>query len=164
MVVSVYHLIFARFPVQFSLSTIYNHVKQIGSLVSQDSRAKQVEQHIDKLLIESGARCVLFCEINGTVITKVGNTEGLPLDDITSLLGGSIATILQVGVKIDGEGDVSNLAYREGKQKDLYAINVGRTYLLILMIDRAEFSNKLGAVWYYARRTAIELRNSLGEV
>jgi CheY-like chemotaxis protein len=142
----------------------YNRVKQTGSLIMPDSRTQQVDQHLEKLLVESGARCVLFCEINGTVITKVGNTEGLPVDDITSLLGGSIATILQVGVKIDGEGDVSNLAYREGKQKDLYALNIGRTYLLILMVDRAEFSNKLGAVWYYARRTAIELRNSLGEV
>ena len=55
-------------------------------------------------------------------------------------------------------------ALREfGKQKDLYALNIGRLYLLILVIDRAEFSNKLGAVWYYARRTAIDLRNILGD-
>jgi CheY-like chemotaxis protein len=128
-----------------------------------DSRAKQINKCIEKLLSESGARCVFLCEINGKVITRVGNIDGLPIDEVTSLLGGSIATILQVGVRIDGEADVSNLVYREGKQKDLYTLNVGKLYLLILVIDRAEFSNKLGAIWYYARRAAIDLRNILGD-
>ncbi len=137
---------------------------QDSSVAMLDSRTVQVDHKIEKLLAESGARCVLFCEINGKVITSVGNTEGLPVDDITSLLGGSIATISQVGTRIDGEGEASSLAYREGRQNDLYALNIGKTYLLVLMVDRAEYSNKLGAIWYYARRTAIELRSLISEI
>jgi two-component system response regulator (stage 0 sporulation protein F) len=134
-----------------------------GGSVVPESRARQITRPIEKLLAESGARCVMLCEINGKIIAQLGHTEELPFEEITALLGGSIATIMQVGVKIDGAAEVSNLAYREGKQKDLYAMNVGRLHFLILVVDRAEYSNKLGAVWYYARRIAVELSKILGE-
>jgi hypothetical protein len=50
-----------------------------------------------------------------------------------------------------------NLAYREGKQQDLYAVNVG-SFLLIIVIDRGPFSTRLGSVWYHAQKAAEGLR------
>jgi hypothetical protein len=55
------------------------------------------------------------------------------------------------------------LIYREGKKQDLYALNVARELLLVLLVDRKEFGNRLGTVWFYVRRAALEVRKTLGE-
>ena len=46
-----------------------------GGSIFPDSRARQINKCVEKLLAESGARCVLLCEINGKAIIQVGNRE-----------------------------------------------------------------------------------------
>jgi two-component system response regulator (stage 0 sporulation protein F) len=135
-----------------------------ASVGGTEVRNRQIVRLLEKLLAESGARCVLLCSINGSTLHQVGHIEGLPFEEITSLLGSSVASLMQAGAKIDDQVEIANLAYREGKQKDIYALNAGSKHLMVLVVDRAEYSNKLGAVWYFSRRTAQELRKILGEV
>ena len=68
-----------------------------------------------------------------------------------------MTTLDEAGKAVDPSTDGVNLAYREGKREDLYAVNVG-AFLLILVIDRGPFASKLGSVWYSAQKAAAELR------
>ncbi|HEX9012242.1 MAG TPA: hypothetical protein VF813_01955 [Anaerolineaceae bacterium] len=116
----------------------------------------QVNALLDQLQADTSARCILLCDPAGRVIHMVGDTAGLAVDSITSLLSGGIATLLEAGKNLDEQG-VINLAYREGQQSDLYAVNIQDDWILIVVIDRGPVSQRLGTVWFYARRAVGEL-------
>ncbi len=105
-----------------------------------------------------GARCIMLSDPVGRVLLSTGTIEGISSDTITSLLGGGLATLLEAGKELDQEV-ILNLSYREGQKTDLYALNIGKLLILIIIIDKGRFYNKLGTVWYYARQTALSLES-----
>jgi len=111
---------------------------------------------LQNLISDTHARCIVLSDGQGRILQEVGTTQGMPIDAITALLGGGIATLLEAGRSVDDEA-VINLTYREGRSSDLYAINVGDQFTLILVIDRGPSYNRLGAVWFYARQAALNL-------
>jgi hypothetical protein len=119
---------------------------------------KQVNSRLDSLLADTSARCILLCDPAGRIINQVGDTRGLSIDAITSLLSGGMATLLEAGKNLD-EAGVINLLYREGKQADLYGINIHDDWILIIVIDRGTMFQRLGTVWFYARKAAVDLNN-----
>jgi CheY-like chemotaxis protein/predicted regulator of Ras-like GTPase activity (Roadblock/LC7/MglB family) len=129
--------------------------------------ANTVYRNIDTLLkqvrSEVSARAIFLTDIGGNIICKNGHTDDHPIESITSLLGGGIATLVEAGRQVDGECNTIHLAYREGKQEDIYALNVGQNHLLILLVSRGPYSSRLGSVWYHARSAAINLQDILGK-
>jgi len=111
---------------------------------------------LQDLIADTHARCIVLSDSQGRILQEVGTTQGIPIDAITALLGGGIATLLEAGRSVDDEA-VINLTYREGKSSDLYAINIGDQFTLILVIDRGPSYNRLGTVWFYARQVALNL-------
>jgi FixJ family two-component response regulator len=121
-----------------------------------DALYARVNTRMDQLLADTTARCILLCDPSGRTIHVVGDTRDLAIDSITSLLSGGIATLLEAGKNLDEQG-VINLAYREGKQSDLYAINIHDDWILIIVIDRGQMYQRLGTVWFYARKATVDL-------
>jgi len=118
--------------------------------------------HILELLQkDTGARCVLLTDGEGTIIAHTGYFESLAVSRLSFLLSGSIASLAEAGSAIDHTTSAINLAYREGKSEELYAINLGSKFLLIILIDRGPFSSRLGLVWYHARLAATSLLERL---
>jgi DNA-binding NarL/FixJ family response regulator len=128
-----------------------------GILVLSDKDYREVTQMLYTLQGNVAARCILLADSEGRCLARTGNIEDLDLSQIASLLGGSMNTLDEAGKAVDPGEDGVNLAYREGKHEDLYAVNVG-SFLLILVIDRGPFSSKMGSVWYSAQKAAGELR------
>jgi CheY-like chemotaxis protein len=138
-------------------------ISQPGILILSDVRFRQLYKIIEQLRAETGAGCVFFNDIEGKVLAKSGTMDENLGNSVVTLLVDSMGTLLQAGTQIDGEDDVINLIYREGKRQDLYAINIAKDLFLILLVDRSEFGNRLGTVWFYIRRAVIELRKILGQ-
>jgi CheY-like chemotaxis protein len=118
---------------------------------------EEIQDYLEILLGETSARCILLCDNVGRVIQQTGNLGGLAIDAVTSLISGGIATLLEAGKNLEDEA-VINLAYREGKHSDLYAINISEDWILIIIIDRGQMFQRLGSVWYFARKAAFELQ------
>jgi CheY-like chemotaxis protein/predicted regulator of Ras-like GTPase activity (Roadblock/LC7/MglB family) len=125
------------------------------SLGEDDYRKLNLILH--QLENDVSARCVFLTDGEGRTITRSGLYEKLPISRIASLLSGSIATLAEAGRTIGDNDTVINLAYCEGKSDNLYAINIGSQFLLILIIDRGPSSSRLGLVWYYAHNAATAL-------
>ena len=123
--------------------------------LSKDQFARCNEALI-RLRNNISARCIMVSDPVGRVLISTGSLEGISSDTITSLLGGGLATLLEAGRELDKEA-ILNLSYREGKNTDLYALNIGEVLILIIIIDKGRFYSKLGTVWYYARQTALSL-------
>ena len=138
-------------------------ISRPGILILSDLRFRQLNRVIEQLRAETGASCVFLSEIEGKILARAGVLEQTLGDSVVSLLGESMASLLKAGYQLDGEGETINLIYREGKKQDLYALNVARELLLVLLVDRKEFGNRLGTVWFYVRRAALEVRKTLGE-
>jgi two-component system response regulator (stage 0 sporulation protein F) len=128
-----------------------------GILVLSDTDYREVDRVLCRLQGDVAARCILLADSEGRCLARAGNVEDLDLTQIAALLGGSMTTLDEAGKAVDPNTEGVNLAYREGKREDLYAVNVG-SFLLILVIDRGPFSSKLGSVWYSAQKAAAELR------
>lgn len=124
---------------------------------------QQVSRMIEQLRSDVGARCVFLADTQGQTIARRGHTDKLPAGEMASLLGAGIATLGEAGRALDDDDDAINLAYRESKNSYLYALNIGRRLLLILVIDRGSYSSRLGTVWYHARQTALALRQVVSE-
>jgi CheY-like chemotaxis protein len=137
-------------------------VSRPGILVLSDDRYRQVNRMLGQLLADVSARCIFLTDAEGRTIVQTGSTEKVPVGEMASLLGGSIVTLIEAGRILDNDSDAINLAYREGKNEFVYAINVGQQLLLILIVDRTTYSSRLGSVWYYAQRAALDLRQITG--
>lgn len=139
-------------------------IKRSELLVLSDEQYRQINQSLEQLRSDVGARCVFLTNAEGRTIARTGDTEQLPVEQIASLLGGGIATLVEVGRSLDGDSDAINLAYREGKNEYLYALNVGNQMLMIIVINRTPYSSRLGSAWYYAQQTALSLRQKLSKL
>lgn len=136
-------------------------LNQSGLLVLSEDDYRKLNKVLNQLQLDVGARCVFLTDGEGRSIARTGDVENLPIARIASLLGGSIATLAEAGRTIDGNEDVINLAYREGKTDNLYAINIGSQFLLIVLIERGPYSSRLGLVWYCAQNAAASLLEGL---
>jgi hypothetical protein len=110
-----------------------------------------------------GARCSVLADNEGHIIAQSGNMASLPLEQIAILVGGGVTSLLEVGRIMDGADDSVNLCYREGKTENLYVVNIGHQFLLIMICSRGPYANRLGTVWFFTQQVALELRQKLGE-
>lgn len=132
-----------------------------GLTVWSEKKYREINRIIDQLRSDVSASAIFVTNNSANIITKTGHTGNLHIENIASLLCGGIATLLEAGRSVDGDTDAIHMAYREGKNDDLYAINIGQQYLLILVINRGPYSSRLGSVWYHARQAAINLQEAL---
>ncbi|MCE1253407.1 MAG: response regulator [Anaerolineae bacterium] len=134
-----------------------------GLLVLSDDRYREIVLLLNQLQGDIGARCIFLTDAEGHFIARIGLVKDLPLEQIATLVGSSVATLLEAGRVIDGDTDTINLAYREGKRENLYVVNIGRQLLLIFLIDRGPYNSRIGSIWYYAQRAARVLQEKLNQ-
>jgi hypothetical protein len=135
-----------------------------SEIVQQASLTSEQYSYCQKVLFRLkssiGARCIFLSDSVGHVLAAAGDSSGLSVELITSLLGGGIATLLEAGKSLDDESQI-HLTFREGSKFDLYAVNVGKDILLIIIINKTPGFSRLGSTWYYARQCALTLAEYL---
>ena len=134
-----------------------------GLLILSDERYQKIMAVLQQLLADVGGRCIILTDMNGQVIANAGDVGNVPIEEISSLLSGGMATLQAAGEALDGDTEAINLSYRESKRDNLYGINIGQQLMLIVIIESGKYSSKLGTAWYYARQTAVNLRETLGQ-
>ena len=132
-------------------------VKQ-GLLVLSDDDYLEINQILQRLQTAVAARAVLLTDSEGKYIACSGDVNDLPLNKIASLLGGSLATLIEAGRSIDNDPDSTYLAYREGGHDNIFAVNVGLQFLLIIILQRGSVNSRLGVIWYTAQATVHTLK------
>ena len=135
-----------------------NKTSLSGVLVLAENDYREVVQILRKLQADVGARYIFLTDNEGRYIAFTGIDDNVNFRKIAALLGGSIATLIEAGRTIDNDEETINLGYREAQKGNLYVVNVGRQFLLIIVIDRGPSSSRLGTVWYCAQATVLTLR------
>jgi hypothetical protein len=135
-------------------------ISQPGILILSDERYREVMQRLEDLQANVGARSIFLSNLAGQVIAHTGDEDRGAIEQIASLLGGGMATLIESGRIFDDSEDSIQLAYREGPEDCLYAINIGEQLLLILVLHNGPYASRIGSVWFYAQRAAKDLRQS----
>ena len=135
--------------------------KQPSVTALSDQTHQEIDDLLTQLRRDVSAQCIFLTDPTGCLIARTGDTGQLSIETITSLLGGGMASLLEVGRVLDNDPDAINLAYHEGSREYLYAVNIGSELLLTIIINRGRFNSKLGSVWYYTRQVALKLQDVL---
>lgn len=136
----------------------------MGLLVLSDTRYREIMTMLEQLQLDVGGRCIILTDNNGQVIANAGDVGRVPIEEISSLLSGGMATLQAAGEALDGDTKAINLSYRESEHDNLYGINIGQQLMLIVIIESGKYSSRLGTTWYYARQTAVSLRKLIAQV
>ncbi len=126
-------------------------------LMLSDQQFDEIAQCLADLRFEIGAQCILLADVAGQMVAHVGETEGLELAPLISLIGGSFATSFEVS-RLLGESQALTLNYHEGERFDVYSSNVDESLFLVLLFDKRQQQSRLGMVWLYTRRTLKQLQ------
>lgn len=137
-------------------------INQPGILILSDERYLRVVELLAQLRADAGAQSVFLTDSDGRAIAQTGATFDVPLEHVSALMGGALATLIEAGRLIDGGLDSTNLAYREGKGECIYATNIGKGLLLVLVVARVAFGSRVGLVWYAVQKETAKLREALG--
>jgi len=138
------------------LDTLPRGVRMITA--EQYSNARTL---MEQLRLEAGARCIFMTDLSGQIIAQTGDMKLPNHEEISSLLGGSVAALLETGQVLDGKPNTASLAYCQGEKKSLCAINIGEQVFLVLVIDRKIHTTGIGLIWHHAHRAAMTLNQIL---
>jgi CheY-like chemotaxis protein len=132
-------------------------ISRPGILILSDERYRDVMQKLEDLKANVSARSIFLSNLAGQVIAYTGDEDKNAIEKIASLVGGGMATLIESGRIFDDSEDSLNLAYREGPEDCLYAINIGEQLLLILVLHNGPYASRIGSVWFYAQRAAKDM-------
>jgi len=150
------------FPMETLLTTVQEalaEVKRTGGdiLILPDEQFDEIARCLANLRFELGAQCVLLADIYGHMLAHAGTIDGVNLQVLISLGGGTFAAAYELARHLHEE-DALTLNYHEGKRLDIYAASVNENLFLFLLFDKRQQSSRIGMVWLYTRRMLQQLR------
>lgn len=118
-----------------------------------------VNQELQQLQRNSGARCVLLLSTSGYPIDVVGESQGLDVFGLSALIAANFLAAAEVATLL-GTGSVFRTSYHEGPDYNFYSYDVNGSLLLTVIFDA---NAKPGVIWLYTKRTAQVLETMLDE-
>ncbi|MGD8623484.1 MAG: response regulator [Anaerolineae bacterium] len=131
-------------------------------LMLSDREFDEIARCLSDLRFEVGAQCILLADVAGQMVAHVGDTGGLDLPPLVSLIGGSFATSFAMSGYL-GESQALTLNYHEGERYDVYSSNVNEDLFVVLIYDRRRQKSRVGMVWLYTRRVLARLRQLMSD-
>jgi len=154
------------FPIQALFAAVQEALAEVKTpgrdiLILSDERFDEIARCLADLRFELGAQCILLADITGQMLAQVGTVEGVDLQVLIALSGGSFATAFELDRYLEEEQALT-LNYHEGRRLDIYSANVNEELFLVLLFDKQQQRSRIGMVWLYTRRTLQQLRALLG--
>ena len=120
----------------------------------------------DRLLLlrrDLGARAVFLADENGRVAMSAGDVARLDVPGAMSPLMVAFSAALKLCAAL-GNPQPANVQFFDGADFDLYTINVGQSYLLVIVYEDERGARAMGPVMTYGRQCAEKLRHELEEL
>lgn len=112
-----------------------------------------VYEHVRALRNDVGARCVVLLSASGYPIEVDGVSENLDIPSLSALVAANFMAAAEVA-KLLGGGSVFKSSHHEGPEYNIYSYDVNGQVLLAVIFGA---ESKPGIVWFYTKKTAIEL-------
>lgn len=126
-------------------------------LVLSDKQFDEITRCLTDLRTEVKAQCILLANVAGQMLTNVGTMDGVDMQVLISLIGGSFATAVELPRQL-GEQQALTLNYHECTRMDIYSANVNEDLFIVLLFDKLQHVSPIGMVWLYTRRMLKQLQ------
>lgn len=146
----------------FSLEEIRDVVEHAVEMTRQKREEPQTEEpalrqvmnkHLQSLLVNANARCVLLLNSDGRPLQVVGQVNNLEIPTLGTFVAANFLATEQLGNML-GSGSVFKSSYHEGNDYNIYAYDVNSKFLLVVVFDT---KYKPGVVWFYTKQMAATL-------
>lgn len=126
---------------------------QTGERVMSDS----VQDQLEALRANTGARCVMLISSNGYPIEAVGAVESLDISSVGVLVAANFAAAVELS-KLLGNDSIFKSSYHEGPDYNIYAYDINGEVLLAVIFGT---ESRPGTVWFYTKQAATALEPEL---
>lgn len=116
------------------------------------------EQYLEALKTQTGVRCVLLLDQNGTAASVIGEIDEMELESIGAFVAANFRATAELVQKV-GNRAAFNSSFHEGETYNIYAYYVNDRFSLAVVY---ESRLKPGVVWFYTRQAAGKLADKLG--
>lgn len=131
-----------------------------GSQVIRPQQVTLIQTLLVSLAAETSAGCVLLGDAAGMRLVEVGAVPPAFGPVVEPLLATSFSTAGQLA-RLLKEPEARSLYMHEGVHYDIYAFNVGQSFILTIVFDKQVNPGQIGAVWVYAKRVIRQLETIL---
>jgi CheY-like chemotaxis protein len=125
-----------------------------------DRKLERMVQRLRDLRYEATAYCTVLADANGSMLARVGATDGFEAVELIELLRSGFDAPAALARQWHEER-AFNLIYHEGARFDLYAANIDARLFVVMVFDRRQGPTRIGVVWLYLKRAILDLQNVL---
>ena len=113
-------------------------------------------QRLDMLRSETGALGLLFGQMDGSVVTEIGEMPGLNWGKIAAPLVQMMRSSVELAEAVASE-ESSTLQYHDLTPFKLTSATVGRGHFLTLVFEPDPRRSRIGTVWLFVQRATADL-------
>lgn len=114
---------------------------------------ESVEDQLQQLQVNAGARGVLLINSEGSPVQVAGQLDAAKIEYICALVAANFYSSAELSSLVDNQ-KVFNASFYEGDAYNLYVCDVNGKFLLAVIFDARL---RPGVIWFYAKQTALAL-------
>lgn len=161
---------FAYFPKPISVDKFLDAVQ--SALGEEPPSAKRraptaasplLSDRLSALRRDLGALAVFLADLDGQIVLSAGNIARLDVPAVLQPLATTFSASLKVCALLGGLVP-TNVQFFDGDDYDLYTVNVGRFFLLVIVFDGDRGGAAMGPVMRFGRICADDLLNALAQI
>jgi CheY-like chemotaxis protein/predicted regulator of Ras-like GTPase activity (Roadblock/LC7/MglB family) len=143
----------------FTLEEIRDVVKHAVDLTRQEpdqdgadkhAWGRTVNKYLQKLQVNTNARCILLLDPAGHPIQVVGQTNNLEIASVGSFVAANFLAAAELA-RMLGSHAIFKSSYHEGDEYNIYTYDVNGKFLLAVVFEK---KLKPGVIWFYTKQMA----------
>ncbi|MBI3244647.1 MAG: response regulator [Chloroflexi bacterium] len=121
-----------------------------------------VATRLSALRYDLGCLAVYLADLDGMVIARAGDVSSFNIDEMVRHIEVAFSASLKVCHLLGGYVPL-NMHFFDGDDFDVYVINVGQSYMLIMLFEGEMGAKQMGLVLRYGRQCADDMLNAMAE-
>ncbi len=119
-----------------------------------------ISERLSTLRRDLGASAVFLVDMQATIAVRAGDITDVDLDPLMVEVVTAMIASLNIS-RLVGGLIPTNIHFFDGDEYDVYAVNVGQYYSIVIVFDGERGAGQMGPVMRYGRQCADDLLNSL---
>lgn len=122
--------------------------------------APSLSERLVSLRNDLGCLAVYLIDLDGHVVARAGDVVSFKIDSILAPLEASFSASLKICRALGGFVS-QNLHFFDGDEFDVYLVNVGQSYMILMLFEGDRGAAQMGPVLRYGRQCADDMLNAL---
>ncbi len=121
-----------------------------------------VATRLSALRYDLGGLAVYLADLDGVVVARAGDVSSFNIDEMVRHIEVAFSASLKVCHLLGGLVPL-NMHFFDGDDFDVYVLNVGQSYMLIMLFEGEMGAKQMGLVLRYGRQCADDMLNAMAE-